>query len=315
MSRYECDLHCHTTRSDGNDTPLELIENALYSKMKVIAITDHDIEPPEFINVEDKKVNITEYAAQKGLEIVLGYEYSCDTYVDDVHILGYRQKWNSPLVKEEVERAKKSKAKAYEELCYVLTKYGMPIDYDKEILTFQDENGVIKKRTPEEVQRKHIFEQMAKKGYAPTWQDAKILVRDNPNLNVKRKKIDAFDAIDLIKQTGGTAVLAHPFLIDEVVTYPDGKSMTRAEYISGLINHGLDGIEVRYPYSKTSYKGSNTDLEIEKYLRNEYSDRVRIFTGGSDYHADAKKNIKNPRTLGEKGLSYAEFIKIRGFLI
>ena len=27
-SRYPCDLHCHTTRSDGNDTPQELIDNA-----------------------------------------------------------------------------------------------------------------------------------------------------------------------------------------------------------------------------------------------------------------------------------------------
>ena len=41
--RYECDLHCHTTRSDGSDTPQELILNAEKAGVKVLAVTDHDV--------------------------------------------------------------------------------------------------------------------------------------------------------------------------------------------------------------------------------------------------------------------------------
>src|SRR5690606_38944196 len=118
---------------------------------------------------------------------------------------------------------KKSKSEAYKKLCDVLTENGMPVDYENEILKYTDENGDVRFRNPDEVERKHIFETMAKKGYAPTWKEAKILVRDNPVLNVRREKINPYDAIKLIKACGGAAVLAHPYLIDEVIVYPDGK--------------------------------------------------------------------------------------------
>ncbi|SHM25484.1 hypothetical protein SAMN05660826_00555 [Caldanaerovirga acetigignens] len=313
--RYDCDLHCHTVRSDGYDTPEELIINAKEAGLKVVAITDHDIQPPLYVETDGEKLDIRLYAKKYGLELVLGYEFSCDTYVDDVHILGYKMDFESPLLQEEVERAKRSKSDAYRELCEILTSKGMPIDYENEILRYTDEEGNVRYRDPDEVQRKHIFEVMAKKGYAPTWQEAKILVRDDPELNVRRKKISPFDAIDLIKACGGTAVLAHPFLIDEVITYPDGRNLTRKEYIDRLVKHGLDGIEACYTYSKTSYKGSLSDDEIERIVKEEYKGRVKFFTGGSDYHADHKKGVENPRYLGERGISLREFEEIRDYLV
>ena len=39
-ARYPCDMHCHTVRSDGNDTPQELIENAARLGLLAIGITD-----------------------------------------------------------------------------------------------------------------------------------------------------------------------------------------------------------------------------------------------------------------------------------
>lgn len=310
---YECDLHCHTVRSDGNDTPKELIDNAAAVGMKAIAITDHDIDPPRtIIDDEGREVDIIEYAREKGVELVLGNEYSCDTYVDDVHIIGFNLDWDHPLVKEEVERAKNSKSNAYKELCEILTQKGMPIDWDTEILQYKGSEGNIKERDPDEVQRKHIFEAMAQKGYTPTWQEAKLLVRDDPELNVKRRKIDPIDAIKLIKTCGGIAVLAHPYLIDEEIVYPDGRRMTRDEYIERLIEAGLDGMEAAYPYNKTSYKGTMTNEEIEREVRAKYAGKVKFFSGGSDYHNDGKKGVKNPRFIGEGGISYEDFKKIFG---
>jgi len=315
VHRYECDLHCHTVRSDGNDTPQELIDKAANLRMKAIAITDHDIQPPTTLSVGNTTIDIKSYAHEKGIEIVLGYEFSCDTYVDDVHILGYGLKWDDIKVVQEVQRAKNSKSEAYRKLCEVLTANGMPVDYENEILRYTDENGDVKYRDPDEVERKHIFETMAKKGYAPSWKEAKILVRDNPVLNVRREKIHPFDAIQLIKSCGGAAVLAHPYLIDEVVVYPDGRRLTRHEYICKLIDCGLDGIELNYPYSKTSYKGSLTDQEIVQAVKDTYQSKVKFFTGGSDYHADEKKGVANPRRIGEGGISYEEFTKIKEYLI
>ena len=50
-----------------------------------------------------------------------------------------------------------------------------------------------------------------------------------------------------------------------------------------------------------------TPEEIEAIVRRDYAPRVSILSGGSDYHADARKGIKNARQLGERGLTLDEF--------
>lgn len=299
---YPCDLHAHTTRSDGNDTPEQIIESALARGLTALAITDHDITPPETIG----DTNPIAYAQARGLTLILGYEFSCDTNIDDIHICGYNLDWTHPRILAEVQAAKMSKSEAYKELCEILASKGMPVSWEDDVLTFRNAAGEICRRKPEEVQRKHIFEAMALRGYTPTWAEAKILVRDTPELNNKRKKIDPFDAIALIHDLGGTAVLAHPYLIDETLCVPH-RPARRQEFIMQLFDAGLDGIEASYTYNKTSYKGTQTPEEIEREIRALYAGRAQFFSGGSDYHADHKKGVSNARQLGERGLDCQEF--------
>jgi predicted metal-dependent phosphoesterase TrpH len=307
-AHFPCDLHTHTVRSDGNDTPRELIDNAVAAGLRVLGITDHDITPPLEVETADGRMQgSVAYAAGRGLRLVLGYEFSCDTWVDDVHICGYGLDWQHADVRAEVEAAERSKSQAYEELCSRLTEAGMPLDWDADILHYTAVDGRPAVRDPSEVQRKHIFEAMAAKRYAATWSEAKILVRDNPQLNVGRRKIDPREAIALAHRCGGVAVLAHPHLIDETVRRPGNPPRTREAYIDELIDAGLDGIEVRYTYDKTTYKGTLTPEAIEAEVRGRYAGRLRIASGGSDYHADHKKGAKRVRALGERGLSLAEF--------
>jgi len=308
--KYPCDLHCHTTRSDGSDSPKELIDNAAERGMYAIAITDHDINPPNEVELADgQKIEITKYADQKGVILVPGYEFSTDTWVDEVHICGYNLDWTHPHLIEEVNLAARSKSDAYKELCERLVYLGIKVDWEADILHYSTLEGMAAVRKPEEVQRKHIFEAIAAKGYAQTWSEAKLMVRDNPDLNVRRRKIDPMYAIQLIHRCGGVAILAHPYLIDENVMVYGQIAMSRTDYIDRLITAGLDGIEVRYSYDKTTYKGSLSPEEIEIETREMYAGRVRILSGGSDYHADHKKGVKNPRTIGERGLTIEEFIQ------
>jgi 3',5'-nucleoside bisphosphate phosphatase len=312
-ARYPCDMHCHTVRSDGNDTPQELIDNAAALGMHAVAITDHDIPPPVRLSLADgAELETTAYAARKNLRLVLGYEFSCDTHVDDVHICGYRLDWEHPDLKAEVAAAKRSKSDAYEELCRRLTDMGLPVDWLSDILRYTRPDGTPGVRDPDEVQRKHIFEAMAARGHAKTWSDAKLLVRDNPQLNVPRRKIDPREAIALIHRCGGIAILAHPYLIDETTRVPDEPERSRAEYIDRLIEAGLDGIEASYPYDKTTYKGTLTPEEIEARVRRDYTGRVRFISGGSDYHADHKKGARQVRSIGERGLTIEQFHMIFG---
>lgn len=53
QSVYACDLHTHTTRSDGADTPKEVISRAALKGIRILAITDHDIVPEEFWTEEN----------------------------------------------------------------------------------------------------------------------------------------------------------------------------------------------------------------------------------------------------------------------
>ena len=100
--------------------------------------------------------------------------------------------------------------------------------------------------------------------------------------------------------------MAHPFLVTEPVTF-QGKIITRSVFIEKLIEAGLDGIEASYTYDKTSYFGTMTKDEIKKAVIQYWGDRLFI-SGGSDYHADAKKGVKNPRDIGDCGISIEEFM-------
>ena len=250
LANYECDLHGHTNRSDGNDSPVEYIRHAVHRGVKILAITDHDIVPPEMIELGGgKRQEITAYAKGIGVELLRGIE-------------------------------------TWEE---VLQNNGYPVQ-------------------EQFVQKKMIFELMARKGYMESWKEAKLYVKNSKEVSVKREKPDAVSVIKEIHKLGGIIILAHPYLISEPVSYK-GKEMSRQEFIEVLIEAGLDGIEASYTYDKTSYGGTMTKDEIKKEVIERYAGRGLIISGGSDYHADGKKGVKNPREIGECGITREDFMK------
>ena len=298
---YRIDLHCHTTRSDGADTPEELIDHAQILGMRVIAITDHDIRPPEFITVDGTEQDICRYAAEKGVGLIRGIEISCETTVEDCHIVCLGCDWSDPFFDQLEQDTVMSKVEGYRELTGLLSENGMPVEWE-EVL---DNNGHPVKQ--EQVQKKMIFELMARKGYVKDWSEAKLLVKNTPVFQVLRRKPDPCEVIRQVHRCGGIAIMAHPFLINEPVHLPE-KTITREEYIERLIEAGLDGIEACYSYNKTSYGGQMTPEEIEDWIRETYGQRLRVISGGSDYHADSKKGAKKIRSLGECGLTCEEFM-------
>lgn len=293
---YECDLHSHTTVSDGNDTYSQLIDCAADRGLKAVAVTDHDKPPLTVIDTPEGKLAAQEYARQRGVRLIPGIELSCDTNVEDVHIVGLCCDFGAPAFLELEREMQASKADGYRRLVQALAADGVKISW-QEVVDREGEAGEAG------VQKKHIFELLAQKGFAPSWSEAKIRIQTDPKYAaIKREKITPERAVEIIHRTGGLAIQAHPYLIDERTH----GGVSREEYLERLIQAGIDGIEARYPYSKTSYKGGQSDEQIEREVRQRYEKRLKFLSGGSDYHNDAKKGVKNARQLGDKGLSLQE---------
>lgn len=299
-ANFQVDLHSHTTRSDGSDTPKEFIANAAECGMKVIVITDHDVLPPTTIEVNGVMVDPMSYAAKKGMKLLPGIEFSCETQVEDVHIVVLGCDYTNAKLLQMNKKIIQSKVSAYQKLVEVLNVHGYTMTWE-EVLNYDDIP-----RKSEDVQKKIIFNLMTEKGYTETWKDAKLLVRNTEKFAIKREKPDPIEIINLAHETRGIAILAHPYLIDAEVETPKGK-ISREAYIDYLIDGGLDGIEASYTYDKTTYNGDLTKEEIIEKVKKDYEGRVKIISGGSDYHADYKKTDKNIREIGECGITLEYF--------
>lgn len=303
-ANYLCDLHTHTSRSDGADTPQELITKAAGLGVEVLAITDHDRIPEDLFEDEyGKERKLTDFAKSLKLTLLLGMEVSCDTNVEDVHIICFGCDWKNGWFKKMENEVAVSREEGYKKLVERLREDEIDITWE-EVL-----GSSVKSGDKRHVQKKRIYELMAKKGAAKDWSEAKLLVLHTKRYQIKRKKPDPIEVIKAVHYAGGVTILAHPFLINESV-YQDGMNVTREEYIERLINAGLDGIEACYAYDKTSYEGTLGNKEMEAYIRETYGNRVKILSGGSDYHGEQKKAVGNPRRIGECGVSAAYFYTI-----
>ena len=296
LASFPCDLHTHTVRSDGNDTPVELVANAKARGVRVLVLCDHDVVPPQTVEVDGRSVDFRDYALKQGVVVLPGIEFSCQTEIEDCHIVTLGCDFDDPDILQICDEVEKSKSESYVELLRRLGERGMPITLEE----------VLDGAPLEELQKKRIFDRMARKGYAPDWKTAKLMVRDDPYLSVKRRKPDALRVIQLARRLGGITILAHPFLIDPEIPF-EGETVTRAQFIDRLIDAGLCGIESCYPYAKTSTKDPRPSEELWALVRQDYTGRLFI-SGGSDYHDDAKKGTANPRELGECGLTMEAFL-------
>lgn len=305
QSVYACDLHTHTTRSDGADTPKEVISRAALKGIRILAITDHDIVPEEFWTEENgEKINLREYGDSVNVKLLPGMEVSCETEVEDVHIVCLGCDWSHLWFKAMEQAVSESRIVGYRKLVSYLQEDGIEITW-AEVL---DNCGHPVEE--EYISKKMIFELLARKGFSKTWSDAKLMIRNTERYRIQRQKPDPKEVIREVHRAGGIAILAHPLLIAEQVEV-NGHSMSREEYIEKLIEAGLDGIEACYTYDKTSYEGNMTNEEAERYIRERYGYKVKIMSGGSDYHADGKKGVANPRELGECGVTEEYFYKNR----
>lgn len=250
------DLHTHSNRSDGTDSPLELIANAVAAGLEVVAITDHD--STEGWREAEKAARHSDIQLVKGIEI----STRCDGR--SVHLLGYEfDPTNRPLLDElgKVLDGRNSRLPATLERLR-----GLGIDIDANDVRRHSVNAAA-------MGRPHVADALVELGVVANRDEAfeRYLMPGKPAY-VDRYAADLEQAIGLVKDAGGKTVLAHPW------SRGSKRVLTRSR-IAALTDVGLDGIEVDH---------NDHDGEDRAGLAQITRELGLVRTGSSDYHGTGK---------------------------
>ncbi|MEO0947627.1 MAG: PHP domain-containing protein, partial [Cyanobacteria bacterium J06641_5] len=190
------ELHCHTTFSDGTLTPTELVGAAAAAGVRALAITDHDT----LGGWSEAQAAATALKADRAveLEIVPGVELSTVCNERSLHILGFypdRARLEGPLQERVAGRWQRAQAMADK-----LAALGYPIVLPS-------------LRAGMAPGRPHLARALVAAGYANTAKEAftRWLHDDGPAY-VRYEKFSAVAGIELLLNSGGVPVWAHPYL-------------------------------------------------------------------------------------------------------
>ncbi|WP_318435163.1 RNase RNM [Photobacterium leiognathi] len=247
------DLHSHTTASDGRLTPQELVRRAVDMRVDILAITDHDTvaglhEAYSVIEQEDLPITL-----------INGIEISTVWQNFDIHIVGLNIDPNNPALLSFIEEQAERRLARAKEIGARLEKNRMPGAYEGAAALAGDAS----------VTRAHFARWIVDQGYAKTMQAVfkKFLTRGNPGY-VPPNWGTIAEAIEIIHQAGGKAVIAHP-----------GRYNMTAKWLKRLIQHfievGGDGMEVAQPQQAPQERRTLGDYAIQYNL---------LASQGSDFH-------------------------------
>lgn len=268
------DLHAHSTKSDGKDTPTELVRNAAVAGVSVLAITDHD--------TTSGWAEALTAARSAGIGLVPGIEVSTRSNVAgrriSVHILAYMPNPEHPELVAELATTRDSRINRAKRMVELLAE-----DYP---ITWADVQSV--QEAGATVGRPAIADALVKLGIVPNRNDAfGSILNTRSKYYVSDHSLDTADAIKLILDAGGVPVIAHP-LID----FPAGASSMDLpeQHFESLISAGLKGIEIYHRSVPAHARSWLEQLALKHNL---------ITTGSSDYHGVGGKENK----LGENQTS------------
>lgn len=248
------DLHIHSTYSDGLFSPAEIFELAKQRGLKAISITDHDTVAATMI--------ATEIGSDYGIEVVPGIEIGVAHDGCEVHLLGYFIDHTNPALAEYAELLMESREERAQTIVRVLRQQGVHISYDM----------VKDKAQGAPIGRPHIAQVLVEEGYVFSSYEAfdKYLGEkksgDVPKLNIGLRR-----AVNMVKDAGGLAFLAHPATIE-----------CCNDVIKLLISYGLDGIESIHPKHTFEQRRHYGYLAEHHHL---------LQSGGSDCHGGRHGNI------------------------
>lgn len=275
------DLHSHSIRSDGFLSPSKVVERAHGNGVKVLALTDHDTMSgiPEAL----------EAARKFGMRIIPGVEISTmfsprgeSGSEEPVHVLAYYSSCG-PTRCEELEKflanIRDGRYLRAKNMVLKLNNLKLPLKWEH--VAKIAGKGVAPGRL-------HVARAMVEAGHVENLRQAftRYLYDGGPAYSTGSEP-QAEEAVKLICETGGVAVLAHPWALKNPVTI-----------VRRLKDAGLHGIEV---YRSDGKLAAYNDLADDYGL---------VKLGGSDYHGRGGQSESDLGSVNLPVLAVHNFLKV-----
>lgn len=260
------DLHTHSNISDGTLSPQQLVEAAVDKLIHTLALTDHD--------TMDGLVLAEEAAKNHEIKIISGVEISSQWSRPTtkknygVHIVALNVQNPEPLQKalnqQKIIRAERSK-----QICDLLVPL-IGQDIYADVIAKVD-------NIPDRVTRTHIAKTLVEKGIVTRPQQAfDKYIKEGKKAYVKFDGLGLEETIQVIHDSGGFAVLAHPTRYD--------LSATNIRYLLEIFaKFGGDAVELPPAIDPSSTRQMVDRMIAEQGLK------VSI---GSDFHGDNMPWVK-----------------------
>lgn len=257
------DFHTHTVASDGALTPSELVRSAAANRVTAFALTDHD--------TIDGIAEAQQEGLRLGVEVIAGIELSVNDRdgTRSLHVLGLGISPGDERLRARLDLVRHGRQSRAARMVARLRELGIGIEYAR----------VDEIATGGSVGRPHVARALVELGVCADADEAfvKYLRRGRPGYE-PNDTLSASEAIALVHDAGGVAVLAHPPLSDGV-DRPGGIEA----FVERLLPDGLDGLEIWHPGHRPGQIKRLRRLAREHHL---------LETGGSDFHGDERPAIE-----------------------
>lgn len=251
------DLHLHSSASDGQYTPDQVVRRASERRMDLIALTDHDSV--------DGVSQAMAAARQTGIALIPGVELSCDGD-REVHLLGYGLDADAPewrVFFSELQRERRERARR---IAGRLAELGHVINFDEVLRT-----------AAHSVSRSHIALALMASGAVSSVKEAfQRFLGPGAAAYLPRPELPMAQAIGRLRGAGAVPVLAHPGLLPM-------RSEDVERCVRGWREQGLMGLEAHYPRHTPAQAAAFERLARKLDM---------LVTGGSDAHGETIRPIR-----------------------
>ena len=264
------DLHSHSRASDGQFLAAEVAEQAAAAGLRVWALCDHDT----VAGLHDAQAA----ADRLGVRFVPGIELSAFLDRREIHLLGHFVDPDHPTLRRFEDFLADRRRVRMGEIVVKLAKLGVHVRVE----------DIEKYSGGKTIGRPHVARAIMETGTVSSVKEAfdRYLGEGRPAY-VQRYRLEADEAVQLVRSAGGTTTVAHP-----------GVSKLERGDLARLRAAGVDGLEVHH--------ADHVPSQREKYLR-AAAELDLVPTAGSDFHGPT---IAPDRHFGDVTMSVEELARL-----